>query len=272
VKTFARQKIIAIGGLALSLLTVFAPAAIAPARAAYVVAPDVVVFCEPTLQHTITDLGALWRKQTGIPVRVFTSPTWALLEQISHRARSDIVIGEGEAASNAATERHLIRPETLRRLWRNQLVVAATVDEIANAKSTSPSRAHNLAALAGNGPIALVDPATALAGAEGKRALQALGLWEAVSSRSVGVVDTADASYLLAEGKVQLALVYATDVAADPAFAVTDRFPASSYAQIVYWIAQTHNALSPNAENFVAFLHHAQAQERLRADGLEVLP
>jgi molybdate transport system substrate-binding protein len=77
---------------------------------------------------------------------------------------------------------------------------------------------------------------------------------------------------LLAEGKVQLALVYATDVAADPAFAVTDRFPASSYAQIVYWIAQTHNALSPNAENFVAFLHHAQAQERLRADGLEVLP
>jgi len=91
VKTFARQ-IIAIGGLALSLLTVFAPAAIAPARAAYVVAPDVVVLLRtnPAAHHH--DLGALWRKQLAFQFRVFTSPTWALLEQISHRARSDIVI------------------------------------------------------------------------------------------------------------------------------------------------------------------------------------
>ncbi|HXP76866.1 MAG TPA: molybdate ABC transporter substrate-binding protein [Stellaceae bacterium] len=262
----------AVGGLTLSLLLMVEPAAIAPARAEYVVAPDVVVFCEPTLRHAVTDLGAVWRKQTGIPVRVFTSPTWALLEQISHRARSDIVIGEGEAASTAATERHLIKPETLQPLWRNQLVVAATVGEIAKAKSASPARAHDLATLAGHDTIALVDPATALAGAEGKKALQDLGLWEAASARSVGVVDTVDASFLLAEGKVQLALVYATDVAADPAFAVTDKLPAASYAPIVYWIAQTANALSPNAEKFAAFLREAQTQERLRADGLEVLP
>jgi molybdate transport system substrate-binding protein len=262
----------AFGGLALSLLLTLAPAQVRTASAEYVVAPDVVVFCEPTLQHAITDLSKLWRKQTGIPVRVFTSPTWALLEQISHRARSDLVIGEGEAASTAAEERHLVKPETLLRLWRNELVVASTVDEIARAKSASPSRALNLAALAGNAPIALVDPETVSAGAEGKKALQALGLWEVASSRSVGVVDTADASYLLAGGKVELALVYATDVAADPAFAVTDRFPASSYGEIVYWIAETHHALSPNAESFVAFLHQAPAQERMRADGLEVLP
>jgi molybdate transport system substrate-binding protein len=259
-------------GLALSLLLMLAPAAIAPARADYVVAPDVVVACEPTLRHAVTDLGAAWRRQTGIPVRVFTSPTSALLEQISHRARSDIIIGAGEAASNAATERQLIKPETLQPLWRNQLVVASTADEIAKAKSASPSRAHDLAALAGHAPIALVDPTTALAGAEGKKALQALGLWEAASSRSVGVVDTADASFLLTEGKVQLALVYATDVAADPAFVVTDRLPASSYAPLVYWIAQTYNALSPNAEKFAAFLRQARDQERLHAEGLEVLP
>jgi molybdate transport system substrate-binding protein len=262
----------AVRALALSLLLMLGLAAKAPARAEYVVAPDVVVFCEPTLRHAVTDLGAAWRKQTGIPVRVFTSPTWALLEQISHRARSDIVIGEGEAASTAATERHLIKPETLQSLWRNQLVVASTVDEFAKAKSASPSQAHDLAALVGHEPIALVDPATAVAGAEGKKALQALGLWEAASSRSVGAVDTADAAFLLTEGKVQLALVYATDVAADPVFAVTDELPASSYAPIVYWIAQTHNALSPNGAKFVAFLRQTQTQERLRADGLEALP
>jgi len=54
--------------------------AIAPARADYVVAPDVVVFCEPTLRHAVSDFGALWRQETGIPVRVFVSPTSAELE------------------------------------------------------------------------------------------------------------------------------------------------------------------------------------------------
>ncbi len=252
---------------AVMALSLSLAAAITPARADYPVAPDVVVFCEPTLRHAVTDLGTLWRNETGVPVRVFTSPTWALLEQISHRARSDLVIGEGDAAAAKATERHLVRPETLQPLWRNQLVVAATVTNIALSSS-----APHLAALAGKMPIAIVDPSTAVAGAEGRKALEALGLWDAVSARSIGVVDTADASYLLAEGKVQLALLYATDVAADPSLAVADRFPAASYGPIVYWIAETHHAFSPNAEKFVAFLRQPRAQERLRADGVEVPP
>ena len=178
-------------------------------------------FANRRCAHAVTDLGTLWRNETGVPVRVFTSPTWALLEQISHRARSDLVIGEGDAAAAKATERHLVRPETLQPLWRNQLVVAATVTNIALSSS-----APHLAALAGKMPIAIVDPSTAVAGAEGRKALEALGLWDAVSARSIGVVDTADASYLLTEGKVQLALLYATDVAADPLLALpTDFLP-----------------------------------------------
>lgn len=233
-----------------------------PARADYPVAPDVVVFCEPTLRHAVTDLAALWRQDTGVPVRVFTSPTWALLEQVSHHARSDLVIGEGEAMAANAVERHLVKPETVRPLWRNELVVAALA-------SAEPP---HLAALAGNAPIAIPDPASAVAGAEGRKALEALGLWNAASARSISVIDTADASYLLAQGKVRLALLYATDVAADPSLAIADRLAPASYAPIVYWIAETHNAVSPNTEKFLAFLHEAKAQERLAADGLEARP
>ena len=153
---------------AVMALSLSLAAAITPARADYPVAPDVVVFCEPTLQHAITDVGTLWREQTGIPVRVFTSPTWALLEQISHRARSDLVIGEGDAAAAMATERHLVRPETLQTLWRNELVVAARVTG-----SASPSAAPHLAALAGKAPIAIVDPSVAVAGRVNTAALPA---------------------------------------------------------------------------------------------------
>jgi len=245
-------------GLSLALCAL---GAIAPARADYIVAPDVVVFCEPTLQHAVADLGALWRRETGIPVRVFVSPTWAELEQVSHRARSDLIIGEGDALASQAIDRHIVKPETLHRLWRNQLVLARSAD------------GHNdLAGIAGKAPIAIVDPATAVAGSEGKKALQALGLWDAVSAKSVGVVDTADATYLLASGKVQLALVYATDVAANPGLTVADTLPAASYGPIVYWIAETQNSLSPNVRKFADYLAQPQAQERLRRDGLEVLP
>jgi len=195
-----------------------------PAHADYPVAPDVVVFCEPTMQHPITDVAALWRSETGVPVRIFTSPTGALLQQIAHHARDDVVIGEGDATAVGATERQLIKTETLQRLWRNRLVFAA----LAKAGSV------NLAGLAGKEPIAIVDPPVAVAGAEGEKALQSLGLWDAVQANAMGVVDTADAAFLLEQGKVRLALVYATDVAADPSFAVADRLPDASYSPIVY--------------------------------------
>jgi len=233
-----------------------------PARADYPVAPDVVVFCEPTLQHAIADVAALWRNETGVPVRIFTSPTWALLQQISHHARDDVLIGEGDTTAADATEQHLIKAETLRRSWRNRLIVAALP------KAGSGS----LAGLAGMEPIAIVDPPVAVAGAEGKKALQSLGLWDVVQANAVGVVDTADAAFLLEQGKVRLALVYATDAAADPSLAVTDHLPDASYSPILYWVAETQHSLSPNSAKFIFFLHQTDIQERLRADGLEVLP
>jgi molybdate transport system substrate-binding protein len=266
--TYRNLSVAGITGLVLTLSLGMA----SPVRAGYAVAPDVVVFCPPTLRHAVSDVGALWRQQTGVPVRIFTSPTEALLQQIAHHARDDVLIGEGDGEARAATGQNLVQPETLRKLWRNQLVVAAPDPNSGHAGSNSPAAAGNLAALAGRAPIAIVDPWAAPAGAESKTALQSLGLWQAVSSKSLGVVGTADASFLLAQGKVKLAIVYETDVAADPNFSITDRLPAAGYQPIVYWVALTEHALSPNAARFVAFLDEAPARQRLRADGLEVLP
>jgi molybdate transport system substrate-binding protein len=254
------------------VLMALGEASAAPAHAGYPVAPDVAVFCEPTLLHAVTDVAAAWRQQTGVPVHIFTSPTWALLQQIAHHARDDVIIGEGDAEATSAAGAQLIKPDTVRRLWRNQLVVAASRNNIENASAGSPAATDNLAALAGKAPIALVDPWAATAGADSEKALQSLGLWQTVSGKYDGVVGTADAVYLLAQGKVELAVVYATDVAANPGFKVTDRLDTGTYPPIIYWVALPKYSLSPNAAKFIAFLHEPQAQQRVRADGLEVLP
>lgn len=244
----------------------------APALAAYAVAPDVVVFCEPTLRPAVNDAASLWRARTDVPVRVFASPTWALLQQIAHHARDDVVIGEGDGEAQDATARDLVKPQTLQRLWRNRLVVAALKSATANPGPGSPSTMGGLAALAGKVPIAVVDPWAAAAGSDSEKSLQALGLWQAVSTNSIGAPDTADAGYLLTNGKVRLAIVYATDVAADARLTIGERLPAASYPPIVYWTAETQHALSPNTARFIAFLQDPAVRRRLPADGLELSP
>ena len=53
-----------IGRRTLALMLPAAAAGIGSARADEYVAPDVVVFCEPTLQHALGQIAALWR---GLP-------------------------------------------------------------------------------------------------------------------------------------------------------------------------------------------------------------
>jgi molybdate transport system substrate-binding protein len=259
---------IVIGGVALSALMLLAAATTAPVRAEYVIAPDVVVFCEPTLQHAVADAARLWRRQTGIPVRIFSAPTALLLEEISHHIRSDLVIAEGEDTAALAVQRKLIKPETRIGAWRNRLMVAR---RDAVSEPLAPLTPRALAALFGTAPIAIVDAPVARAGRDSRKALETLGLWDAVQGQTVGVVDTADASFLLADGKVRFAIVYATDLAANPDFS-GGSLPDDAYQPILYWMAETSTLLSPNAVEFAAFLRQPPAQQRLRADGLEILP
>jgi molybdate transport system substrate-binding protein len=232
----------------------------APAHGNYPVAPDVVVFCEPTLQRAVNNAGALWRSQSGVKIRLFTAPTTPrLLAEITRQVRDDVVIGEGDANATAAKTQQLIRPDSLRPLGRNHLLIAAV------------SGGDRLASVAGKETVAIVDPWAAAASADSKQALQSLRVWEKVSAKSIGVVGTADAAFLPSQGKARLAIVYATDFAANPAFTVVGRLP-TSYPPVVYWVAEARHALSPNAAKFIAFLTSTTAQARLRTDGLEVAP
>jgi hypothetical protein len=95
-------------------LLVAALLAATPAHADYPVAPDVVVFCEPTLQHALTNVAALWCSESGVKARIFTAPTTALLlAEITHRARDEVIIGEGDANADAAKTQQLIKPDSL---------------------------------------------------------------------------------------------------------------------------------------------------------------
>jgi molybdate transport system substrate-binding protein len=236
-----------------------------PAHAQFVVAPDVVVYCEPTLRPVVAEIAKAWRRESDVPVRLFASPTAAILEQVGHRARADLIIGEGEAAGAAAAERHIIKPETRAPLWRNRLVVAA------RGKATPLAAAADLATQLDVAPVAIVDPPVGSAGANSRAALAALGLWPKLEPHAVGVVDTADAAFLLTHGTVTFAVVYASDVATSPGFNIAAPLPDAAYPPVLYWMAETQNQLSPETAAFATFLRAAPAQQAARAAGLEVM-
>jgi molybdate transport system substrate-binding protein len=235
-----------------------------PAHAQFVVAPDVVVYCEPTLRPVVAEIAKAWRRESGVPVRLFAAPTAAILEQIGHRARADLIIGEGEAAGAAAAERHIIKPETRRPLWRNRLVVAARGE-------AAPLVPADLATQLGAAPVAIVDPPVGSAGVNSRAALAALGLWPKLERHAVGVIDTADAAFLLTHGTVSFAVLYASDVAASPGFNIAAPLPDAAYPPVLYWMVETQNQLSPETAAFATFLRETPAQQAARAAGLEVM-
>ncbi len=219
--------------------------------------PDVVVFCEPTLQHAMTEMGAVFRAQTGTKVRVFVAPGSMLVRQANH-TRNDVLVLQGSAAMDEAARIYAIRPETRVTVGGNRLVVAR--------QGAGSGDRGGLAAAIGSRTVAAVDPGVPeLTGGATRRALDAAGL----NPKIAGVVETADAVFLLETGAVERAIVFATDVAADPALSVAAVIPVESYPRVTYLAAVSHDARGATPGRFLALLTSPEGQKRLHETGLE---
>ncbi|HKM63023.1 MAG TPA: substrate-binding domain-containing protein [Acidisphaera sp.] len=217
-------------------------------------AADVIVFCDRTLQHGLRKAGETFTAQTGAPVRLFSTSPRGMVAQIAHITQTDVLITQQPVMDGASA---IIRPDTRTGAWRNSLVFAARAGE-------APS-ASNLPEMLGDGRLAVTDP-IADAPFDGRAILQQLGALDAVASRIDGTPDTKQAAFLVTSGAAKLALVYATDVRADPRLAVTAlvSVPVPPYAAAVVTISR-----SPNAAGFVAFLRTPEATSALHDAGLE---
>ncbi len=218
--------------------------------------PDVVVFCEPTLLHAMTDLGAVFHAQTGTPVRVFTAPGSMLVRQANH-TRNDILVLQGSAAMDEAAQIDAIRPETRVSVGGNRLVVARR----------GAGGEAGLASALDAQTVAAVDPGVPeLTGRATQQALDAAGLSPKIS----GVVGTADAVFLLETGAVARAVVFATDVAANPGLSVAAVVPPESYPRVTYLAAVSHDARGATPGRFLALLTSPEGQKHLHDSGLEI--
>lgn len=232
-------------------------------------AADVLVFAAASLRNALDDVAAAYRHQSGDKVEVSAAASSALVRQLEAGAPADILISADRDWMDYAQQHGLIRPETRKDLLGNRLVLVAPASRDIKVV-VRPG--FPLAALLGDGRLAMADPDSVPAGKYGKAALETLGVWHSVENKLARAENVRAALFFVARGEAPLGIVYATDAAAESGVKVAGTFPENSHPPIVYPIALTANGKAAAAGKFVAFLQSPAARPFFEKQGFTVLP
>ena len=254
------QRRTVIGGLA-----GYAATAITGAAAAQ--APPVLVFAAASLKNALDAIAAKWRAESGKEAAISYAASSTLAKQIENGAPADLFISADLDWMDYLAQRNLIDPKTRIDLLGNALVLIAPKD---SAVHTDITAGFPLAALLGDGHLAMAEPGSVPAGIYGKAALETLGAWASVASHIAAAENVRAALLLVARSEAPLGIVYRTDAAAEPGVRIVDAFPPDSHPPIVYPMALT-KAARADASAFAAYLRGPQARALFTAQGFTVL-
>lgn len=229
----------------------------------------VTVFAAASLKTALDEIAANWQAESGKSAVGSYAASSALAKQIEEGAPADIFVSADLAWMDYLAERKLIRDGTRRNLLGNRIVLVAPADSTATAK-IEPG--FDLAALLGDGRLAMADPAAVPAGKYGKAALEALGVWAAVESKVAAAENVRAALAFVTRGEAPAGIVYQTDAAADPSVKIIGAFPENTHPPIIYPIALTTDANNPDAAALLAYIKSAKAKLLFEAQGFTVLP
>jgi len=236
--------------------------------AAYAVEGDTVtVFAAASATNALTDIGKIFMdNKQGKVVYSFASSS-TLAKQIENGAPANVFLSADLEWMNYLVEKKMVEPDTRTDLLGNRLVLIAPEDSKATVR-IAPN--FDLAALLGDGKLAMGDPAHVPAGVYGKQALEKLGAWKGVEAKVAPAKDVRAALTLVERAEAPLGVVYATDAAITKKVKVVGVFPEDSHPPIVYPVALVKDRGTAAAKNFLGFLKSADAKKVFEKYGFTV--
>ena len=257
----------------MSRLSCSFPAGLVLAFGLFILAPtaladDVLVFAAASLKNALDDTVTAYEKNGGAAIKVSYAASSALAKQIENGAPADIFISADLDWMNDVQKNNAIKPETRTNFFGNVLVLVEPAD---SAKTVEIKPGFALAAMLGDGKLAMANPDSVPAGKYGKAALQKLGVWESVESKVASAEDVRAALLFVSRKEAPFGIVYQTDAAADKGVKVAGVFPADTYPPIIYPAALTASSKSPDAAKFLAYLHSDAAKPFFEKQGFSVL-
>ncbi|MFQ5955911.1 MAG: molybdate ABC transporter substrate-binding protein, partial [Kiloniellales bacterium] len=197
-----------------------------------------------------------WEARSGETVVLSFAASSALARHIEYGAPAAIYVSANTDWMDYLDARGLIEPGSRARLMGNRLALIAPADSPVEA---TVGRGLPLAALIGNGRLALGDPDHVPAGIYAKQALKNLGLWPAVEGKLARLSNVRVALALVERGEAALGVVYRSDAAASAKVRLIGLFPAESHAPIAYSVGLVAGRADAAARRFLAFLRGAEA-------------
>lgn len=231
-------------------------------------AADLTVFAAASLKTALDAAAAGFTAETGLDVATAYAGSSVLARQITQGAPADVFISASPDWMDVLDAEGLVVPGSRTDLLGNRLVlIAPNPDAAPDAPQAEITPDLNLAALLGDGHLAMAFVEAVPAGIYGKAALEALGLWESVAPRVVETDNVRAALALVALGEAPFGIVYATDAAAEDAVTIAGTFPESSHPPIIYPAAATTTGRTEDATAFLAHLQGPEARATFEAAG-----
>jgi molybdate transport system substrate-binding protein len=210
----------------------------------------VVVFAAASLTDAITEIGAAFTRETGIPIQPSFAASSALARQIEAGAPAEVFFPADQEWMDYLEKKQLLAPGSRQDVVGNKLVLIAPATSKANVKITSGPA---LRAAIGDARIATGDPDSVPVGKYAKAALTKLGAWDGLQARMVRAENVRSALAFVARGEAPFGIVYLTDARIDKNVKVLDTFPESTHAPITYPIALTRKA-DADAQRFLTYV------------------
>ncbi len=187
----------------------------------------------------------------------------ALLQQIAKGALVDMFASADQETMDQAQQKGLVATTTRQDFARNTLVLIVPKD------STLPIARLDDLTRPGVRQIAVGNPASVPVGRYTQHAMEAAGLWGAVSARAIQTQTVRQSLDYVARGEVDAGFVYATD-AAIMKDKVRVALAVPLDVAIRYPIARTaDSAQTAEAERFLAYLRSPAGQAILAGHGFQ---
>lgn len=242
--------------------------AVAPGsgRAAPADGGPVLLLAAASTIDAVTELAELFRKQTGILVRVSAGASNALAQQILAGAPADVLLSANEKWAETVVRADLSLQ--IRALLTNELVIVVPKGNPAGVhdpKGLLSSRVKHVAVAAETAP----------AGMYAEQCLRRTGVYEPLlrARRIVRGEDVRFALGFVEAGEAQAGVLYATDARASNRVEVVYRFQAESHEPVLYpLVLLKHARHTPAARRFYHFLSSDAAMKVFRTHGFSPHP
>jgi molybdate transport system substrate-binding protein len=226
------------------------------------------IFAAASLKTALDKVSSVWAAETKTETSISYASSSALAKQIESGAPADVYISADTAWMSYLADRKIVAADNMVNLLGNEIVLIAPASSMIE---TRLEKGVDLAALVGDGKLAMADVKAVPAGRYGKAALEWLGAWAGVEAKVAQVENVRAALKLVSTREATLGIVYVTDARADTSVKIIATFPASSHPPIVYPAGVVTGSKNPDAMKFVKFLQSVTATALFKAEGFTVL-